>query len=110
MSAIGRDAPLSVAEACVPLKERGYDGPMVNMGTGTDVTIRELAEPVVRLVGIDGEIVFNAKKPDGTPMKPMDVGRLSSLGWQAQPTLKGGVKFAVQAFLASRSWRSKDPA
>ncbi|HEY9107297.1 MAG TPA: GDP-L-fucose synthase, partial [Roseateles sp.] len=71
-----------LADACVHLAERGYDGALVNIGTGEDVTIRELAESVMKTVGFEGRIVFDSSKPDGTPRKLLDVSRLASLGWR----------------------------
>ena len=88
-----------LADACVHLMNHGYDGPLVNIGTGTDVTIRELAETVVRVVGFQGELRFDTSKPDGTPRKLMDVGRLRALGWQASTHLENGIRFAYQDFL-----------
>ena len=61
-----------LADACVFLMERGFDGPLINIGTGSDVTIRELAETVMRVVGCNGRIVYDHTKPDGTPRKLMD--------------------------------------
>ena len=58
-----------LADACVHLMQRNYDGPLVNIGTGEDVTIRELAETVMQAVGFNGRIVFDSSKPDGTPQK-----------------------------------------
>ena len=87
-----------LAGACVYLMESGYDGPLVNIGTGTDVTIRELAETVVRVVGFQGDLVFDATKPDGTPRKLMDVSRLTGLGWQAQTSLDAGIALAYTDF------------
>jgi len=69
-----------LADACVHLMEQGYDGPLVNIGTGEDVTIRELAETVMAVVGFNGRIVFDSSKPDGTPRKLLDVSRLAALG------------------------------
>jgi GDP-L-fucose synthase len=86
-----------LADACVHLMERGYDGPLVNMGTGTDVTIRELAETVMQVVGFDGRIVFDDSKPDGTPRKLLDVSRLAGLGWTAKTTLRDGIRMAHKA-------------
>jgi GDP-L-fucose synthase len=86
-----------LADACVHLMERGYDGPLVNVGTGEDVTIRNLAETVMRIVGFDGEIVYDQEKPDGTPRKLLDVSRLRSLGWQARTPLKQGIRLAYEA-------------
>ena len=69
-----------LAEACVQVMELGYDGPLLNIGTGTDVSIRELAETVMQVVGFEGRIVFDASKPDGTPRKLLDVSRIQALG------------------------------
>lgn len=66
----------------------------INVGTGTDVTIRELAELLAQVVGYQGRIVFDSSKPDGTPRKLMDVERLASLGWQARIGLKEGLQSA----------------
>jgi GDP-L-fucose synthase len=89
-----------LADACVFLMQQGYDGPLVNIGTGTDVTIRELAETVVKVVGFQGDLSFDASKPDGTPRKLMDVARLHGLGWQARTGLEDGIALAYQDFLA----------
>ncbi len=80
-----------LADACVFLMEQGYDGPLLNVGTGEDVTIRELAQTVMDVVGFAGRIVFDAGKPDGTPRKLLDVGRLSALGWRARTPLHEGI-------------------
>ena len=88
-----------LADACVHLMTTGYDGPLVNIGTGTDVTIRELAETVVKVVGFQGELVFDTTKPDGTPRKLMDVSRLTSLGWVARTSLEAGIGLAYADFL-----------
>jgi GDP-L-fucose synthase len=85
-----------LADACVHLMEIDYDGPLVNVGTGTDVTIRELAETVMKTVGFDGRIVFDASKPDGTPRKLLDVSRLKGLGWTARTDLTTGVRLAYE--------------
>jgi GDP-L-fucose synthase len=81
-----------LADACMHLAEQGYDGPLVNIGTGVDVTIRELAESVMKVVGFQGRIVFDSSKPDGTPRKLMDVSRLASLGWRARTSLQDGLR------------------
>lgn len=86
-----------LADACVHLMESGYDGPLVNIGTGTDVTIRELAETVMDVVGFEGRIVFDATKPDGTPRKLLDVSRLAGLGWTAKTGLRDGIRLAYEA-------------
>ena len=88
-----------LADACVYLMAQGYSGPLVNIGTGTDVTIRELAETVLKVVGFNGELTFDTSKPDGTPRKLMDVSRLAGLGWRAKTSLEDGIKLAYQDFL-----------
>jgi len=89
-----------LADACVHMMEQGYDGPLVNIGTGQDVTIRELAETVMAVVGFEGRIVFDASKPDGTPRKLLDVGRLHALGWKHRIDLRQGISLAYEDFLA----------
>lgn len=88
-----------LAEACVHLMAQGYDGPLVNIGTGVDVTIRELAETVMQVVGFEGRIVFDASKPDGTPRKLLDVSRLASMGWRFKHDLRQGIALAYADFL-----------
>ena len=87
-----------LADACVHLMEQSYDGPLVNVGTGEDVTIRELAETVMEVVGFSGRIVFDSSKPDGTPRKLLDVSRLAALGWRASTALREGVAKAYYEF------------
>jgi len=89
-----------LADACVFLMEKGYDGPLVNIGTGTDVTIRELAETVLRVVGFQGGLTFDSSKPDGTPRKLMNVSRMTALGWQARTSLSDGIAMAYKDFQA----------
>lgn len=71
----------------------------INVGTGMDCTIRELAETMKRVVGFEGELVFDTSKPDGTPRKLMDVSRVKSLGWQAGISLDAGLLQTYQWFL-----------
>lgn len=87
-----------LADACVHLMHQGYDGPLINIGTGQDVTIRELAETVVDVVGFDGKLVFDADKPDGTPRKLLDVSKLAALGWRATTELRQGIALAYEDF------------
>jgi len=89
-----------LAEACVFLMETGYDGPLLNVGTSEDVTIKELAETVKQIVGFKGELVFDTSKPDGTPRKLLDVSKLKNLGWNPEFTLMDGVRAAYDDFLA----------
>jgi GDP-L-fucose synthase len=74
--------------------------PLVNIGVGHDLTIRELAETVKKVVGFQGRLDFDATKPDGTPRKLLDVSRVSALGWRASTGLEQGLKAAYQDFLA----------
>lgn len=92
-----------LADACVFLMQQGYAGPLVNIGTGEDVTIRELAQTVMRAVGFEGEIVFDSSKPDGTPRKLLDVSRLHSLGWRASTTLEDGIRLSWKDFCQRRA-------
>jgi GDP-L-fucose synthase len=89
-----------LADACVHLMEQGYDGDLLNIGTGQDVSIRELAETVMQVVGFNGRIVFDASKPDGTPRKLLDVSRLAAAGWRAKVGLRDGIAKAYADFLA----------
>lgn len=93
-----------MANACLFLMEQDTikDG-LFNVGTGTDVTIRELAETVMDVVGFQGEIVFDASKPDGTPRKLLDVSRLQQLGWTAKISLREGISLAYADFLAKQA-------
>lgn len=92
-----------LAEACVFLMEKGVAGGIYNIGAGEDVTIRELAETVMSVVGFSGRIVFDTEKPDGTPRKLLDVGRLREMGWQARIALREGISLAYQDFVARHS-------
>ncbi len=73
------------------------EAPLVNIGTGTDVTIRELAEIVKRITGFEGRLVFDATKPDGTPRKLMDVGRMHAMGWRHATELEPGIRAVYDA-------------
>lgn len=87
-----------MADACVFLLEN-YDGEQhVNIGTGKELTIRELAELVKKTVGFEGEIVWNSSMPDGTPRKLTDVTKLHELGWTHKVELEEGVKLAYEWF------------
>jgi GDP-L-fucose synthase len=86
-----------LADACVHLMASGYDGPLVNVGTGEDVTIAELAEIVMSIVGFRGRVVFDTTKPDGTPRKLLDVSRINALGWRARTSLHDGIRQAFDA-------------
>ena len=97
-----------LAQACVFLMNlpdaqfnsllRDDEPPLLNIGTGEDLTIRDLAELICRTVGFDGELVFDPTKPDGTPRKLLDVSRVHALGWKAQTTLEQGIREAAKDF------------
>ena len=89
-----------LADACVHLFEQGYCGPLVNVGTGQDVTIRELAEIVLRVVGAQARLRFDTTRPDGTPRKLLDVSRLHGLGWSHRIALEEGVRHTYASALA----------
>jgi GDP-L-fucose synthase len=88
-----------MARACVMLMEQGYDGSFVNIGCGNDITIRELVEEVVSVVGFEGQLQFDTSKPDGTPQKLLDVSKVNALGWKAEITLRPGIQDAYNWFL-----------
>lgn len=81
-----------LADACLFLMENYDEKGFVNVGTGSDVSIKELAEMVARVTGFQGELVFDASKPDGTPRKLMDNGRLHRLGWRHRIELEAGIR------------------
>ncbi|EKO3674146.1 GDP-L-fucose synthase [Vibrio metschnikovii] len=74
----------------------------INVGTGVDCTIREMAETMAKVVGFNGQVVFDSTKPDGTPRKLMDVSRLAALGWRYQVNLEQGLTKTYQWFLANQ--------
>jgi GDP-L-fucose synthase len=74
----------------------------INVGTGVDVTIRELAETIGEVVGFHGELKFDTSKPDGTPRKLMDISTLAKLGWQPEYDLKKGLAQAYAWFVENR--------
>lgn len=88
-----------MADACVFLMENGVREGLFNVGTGEDVTIRELAETVMSVVGLRGEIVLDASKPDGTPRKLLSIDRMHELGWRAQTSLRDGIAKTYTDFL-----------
>jgi GDP-L-fucose synthase len=102
-----------MADACVSLMERvereGLESiggvlhggpPLINVGCGEDLTIRELAQTVAAAVGFDGELAFDRSKPDGTPRKLLDVSRSAALGWRATTPLLDGLRLAYADFKA----------
>jgi len=91
-----------LADACFFLLEN-YDSPeIVNIGCGEDVSIKELAETVCEVLGFQGSLVFDTSKPNGTPRKLMNVGKLLALGWKPRIGLKEGIRDAYEWFLKNR--------
>ncbi len=88
-----------LAEACLFLMENYNESELVNIGTGEDVTIKNLAALVKQVIGFQGEIVWDTAKPDGTPRKLIDVSKLHGLGWHHKIALEDGIKLAYQDFL-----------
>jgi len=88
-----------MADACVFLMESGYKDGLINIGVGEDVSIKELAELVCRVVGYKGQLVFDTSKPDGTPRKLLDVSKLKALGWKPRTSLHDGINEAYKDFL-----------
>jgi len=106
VSAWGTGAPLreflyadDLARACVFLMENYSAEQFINVGYGSDLSIRELYETVKRIVGFEGQIVWDSSKPDGTPKKLMDSSRLFALGWKPQVDLEQGIRLAYDDFL-----------
>ncbi|HTA26774.1 MAG TPA: GDP-L-fucose synthase [Bacteroidia bacterium] len=94
----GSGAPLreflhvdDLAEACLFLMENYHEAELVNIGTGTDISIKDLAMLIMKVADYKGEIKFDSSKPDGTPRKLMDVGKLTALGWKARISLEEGI-------------------
>ena len=88
-----------LADACYFLMQN-YDEPgFLNIGVGSDVTIKSLAEMIQNVTGYEGEIQWNTEKPDGTPRKLMDVSKLHSLGWKHRVELEDGIRITYQDFL-----------
>jgi GDP-L-fucose synthase len=83
-----------MADGCVFMMKHYSDAPHLNIGTGKDITIRELAETVGKVAGWQGSFTYDSTKPDGPPRKVMDVSRMADLGWTAQTDLENGLKVA----------------
>ncbi len=90
-----------LADACVYLMNTYSGNETVNLGTGKELTIKELAETVKRVVGYEGTIEFDTSKPDGTPRKLLDVSKLEKLGWKYKTELEDGIRLAYDDFLHS---------
>ncbi|MCX7728383.1 MAG: GDP-L-fucose synthase [Bacteroidia bacterium] len=92
-----------LADACLFLMNNYNDKQFVNIGTGKDISIAELAELVKRIIGYEGEIIFDTSKPDGTPRKLLDLSRLHSLEWKHQIDLEEGIHLTYQDFLKNKA-------
>lgn len=88
-----------MAEACVFLMENYNDKGLVNIGTGQDVTIKELADSIREIIGFTGEIIWDRSKPDGTPRKLLNVDKINKLGWKAKTSLQDGIEKSYKWFL-----------
>lgn len=87
-----------LADACVFMLEQDVEDQLYNVGSGSDVTIRELAELICRLLSFPGTLRFDSTKPDGTPRKLLDVSRLENLGWKASISLEAGIANVAASF------------
>jgi GDP-L-fucose synthase len=92
-----------LADACYYLMLHYNEPTLINIGTGQDVTIKELAELIQRVVGYSGNLVWNTSKPDGTPRKLMDVGKLHQLGWRHSVELSEGIRQTYEQFAAAEA-------
>jgi GDP-L-fucose synthase len=91
-----------LADACLFLMETYNENETINIGTGEEISIRGLAELIKGIVGFDGELLFDASKPDGTPRKLLDVSKLNTLGWKHQTSLTEGINKTL-------SWIRENP-
>jgi len=91
-----------LAEACYFLMQNFNEGGFLNIGTGHDLSIKDLALLVKKIVGFEGALTFDSSKPDGTPRKLMDVSKLHDLGWKHQIELEEGIQLAYQDFLSKQ--------
>ena len=87
------------AEACVLLMEKKYKGNFLNVGTGQDISISDLAIKIASVVGFKGKIIFDKSRPDGTPKKLLDVNKINKLGWKSKTDLGGGLKICYEDYL-----------
>ena len=92
-----------LADACAFLLQSESPPDWINVGTGSDVTIKELTELVAEAVGFTGKIIWDSSKPNGTPRKLMDVSKLTALGWQSRIELREWIKKTYESFLAEKA-------
>jgi len=91
------------ADACAHLLKQENPPDLINIGSGADVTIRELTETIAAAVGYQGRIIWDTTKPDGTPRKLLDVSKLAALGWRARIPLREGIEKTVAAYRAEKA-------
>ena len=91
-----------LADACLFLMKNYNDSEIVNVGTGEDIAIKDLAELIKKVVGYEGNLVWDTSKPDGTPRKLLDVSKINNLGWQYQIKLATGVKATYKWYKEER--------
>ncbi|MFM6975858.1 MAG: GDP-L-fucose synthase family protein [Sphingobacteriaceae bacterium] len=91
-----------LADACYFLMQTYNEPHLINIGTGVDLSVKELALLIKEIIGFEGDLVFDSSKPDGTPRKLMDVSKLHALGWKHQIELKEGISLAYQDFLKNK--------
>ena len=89
-----------LADACIFLIQHYNEKELINIGTGTDLSIKELAQLIKKITGFNGEMVFDTSKPDGTPRKLMDISKLHNLGWHHTTDLEQGIRKAYEDFLS----------
>lgn len=92
-----------MADACIYLMNNYSGNDFVNIGTGVDVTVLEVAQMIKEIVGFDGVLEFDASKPDGTPRKLLDVSRVNALGWKAKVPLREGLGKAIDWYMKNRT-------
>jgi GDP-L-fucose synthase len=88
-----------LAEACLVVLEQYSESSPINVGTGRDVTIAQLAELVAEVVGFRGKLVFDTSRPDGPPRKLLDVSKIQAIGWRARTSLQAGLERAYADFI-----------
>jgi GDP-L-fucose synthase len=91
-----------LGSACLFLLENYDDDIAINVGVGEDVSIKELAETIKRIIGFEGSIEWDSSKPDGTPRKLLDVSRLTALGWKAKISLEDGISSTYEWYKANQ--------
>ncbi|PWW45218.1 MULTISPECIES: GDP-L-fucose synthase family protein [Paenibacillus] len=89
-----------LAEACIFLMDQYEENEIINVGVGRDITIKDLALLIRSIVGYEGEIIFDASKPDGTPRKLVDVTKINELGWSARIELEDGIRSIYKSYIS----------